>query len=121
MTARLVRRANSFRYAAAGIVHVARTQPNFRIQLTIGALAVALAAAEGLPARDWALLVVTIGLVLVLEMLNTVVEAVVDLASPEIHPLARTAKDAAAGAVLVASIGAVLVGVLLLGPRLLRV
>ena len=120
MTSRLARRANSFRYAAAGIVHVARTQPNFRIQGTIGLLAVALAVLVGLPARDWAVLVVTIALVLVLEMLNTVVEAVVDLASPEIHPLAKTAKDVAAGAVLVASIGAVLVGALLIGPRLLR-
>jgi diacylglycerol kinase len=118
LTSRAARRAASFRYAWAGIAHAFRTQPNFRIQLSLGLAAVPLAAWLGLPARDWAVLIVTIVLVLALEMLNTVVEAVVDLASPEVHPLAKTAKDVAAGAVLVAAIGAVAVGILLFGPRL---
>jgi len=67
---------------------------------------------------EWAVLVLTIASVLILEGLNTAIEAAVDLASPNVHPLAKVAKDVAAGTVLVAAAAAVLVGLLVLGPPL---
>ena len=110
----------SFGYAFAGLFYVARSQRNFRIHLTAGALAGALAAVLRLSAPEWAILAVTITLVLTLEMVNTVVEAAVDLASPTYHPLAKIAKDVAAGAVLVTALGAVVTGLFLFLPHLFR-
>ena len=69
---------------------------------------------------EWLVLVLTITVVLTAEGLNTVLERVIDLHQPGRHPLARDAKDLAAGAVLVASTGALVVGVILFGPRLVR-
>ncbi|MCE7937916.1 diacylglycerol kinase [bacterium] len=111
-------RVMSFRHAFAGLAHVARTQTNARIHLVAAAVVVVLGARLGLPARDWALVALCIGLVLAAEAMNTAVEAVVDLASPDVHPLARVAKDAAAGAVLLTAMAAAAVGLLVLGPPL---
>ena len=72
-----------------------------------------------LDAVRWAVLVLTIALVFFAEMVNTVVEAIVDLVTPEYHPLAKVAKDVSAGAVLVTAMAAVVVGLLILGPPLL--
>lgn len=102
-------------FAWAGIVHTFSTQANFRIEVTAAALACALAWTLHAPLAP---IVLCCTLVLALEVLNTAVEALTDLASPDLHPLAKVAKDAAAGAVLVASLGAVLVGLGVLGPPL---
>lgn len=110
----------SFRYAGAGLRWAVQTQRNMRIHLAVGALAVILALLLRFSARDLAIVALTITIVLTLEMLNTVVEAVVDLASPEYHPLAKIAKDVAAGAVLVTALGAVAVGLLLYLPYLVH-
>lgn len=115
----MIPRIASFRHAFAGVVHVVRTQVNARIHVTVAVAVVALGTWLCLPAGAWAVLVLCIGLVLAAEAFNTAVEAVVDLASPDIHPLARIAKDAAAGAVLITAIAAVVVGLLVLGPPLL--
>jgi diacylglycerol kinase (ATP) len=112
--------ARSFRYAFAGLWYVARTQRNFRIHLAAGALAALLALAAGFSAVEWATLALLITLVLATEMVNTVVEAAVDLASPAYHPLAKVAKDVAAGAVLLTAIGALVVGAFLFAPHFLR-
>ncbi|MFB9992467.1 diacylglycerol kinase [Deinococcus oregonensis] len=104
-------------FAWAGIQHSYRLQANFRIEVWAGALAVALALLLRAPLAP---ILLCCGLVLSLELMNTALEAVVDLASPELHPLAKIAKDAAAAAVLVASIAAALVGVVVLGPALWR-
>jgi diacylglycerol kinase len=109
----------SFGYALRGIGYAWRTQRHLRIHVGIALAALALAAILRLGTAEWAALLGMIALVLCLEMLNTVVEAVVDLASPDYHPLAKYAKDVSAGAVLVAALAAVaLAGVLFL-PRLL--
>ena len=108
----------SFHYAFAGLSHFFRTQPNARIHLVITVAVVILGLWLGLPSRDWAVIAVTTGLVFVAEALNTALEAVVDLASPERQPLARVAKDVGAGAVTLAALVAVLVGLLVLGPPL---
>lgn len=104
-------------FAWAGIVHTYRVQANFRIEVWAGVLAVLLTLALRAPLAP---ILLSCALVLSVELLNTALEAVVDLASPEWHPLAKVAKDAAAGAVLVASVGALLVGLAVLGPPLLR-
>jgi len=71
-----------------------------------------------IPPRDWAVIVLTAALVFTAEFINTSIEVTVDLASPEPHPLARIGKDVGAGAVLVAAMAAVLIGLLILGPPL---
>jgi diacylglycerol kinase len=71
-----------------------------------------------LPGSDWAILVLTIAMVFTAEFINTAIEAILDLASPTYHPLAKVGKDVGAGAVLVAALAAIVVGLLILGPPL---
>ena len=108
----------SFRYAFAGLRYALRTQRNLRLHLTAAFIAVLLAALLQISPVEWAILVLTIGAVVISELFNTVVEALVDLISPERHPLAKVAKDVAAAAVLCMAIMAVTVGLALFVPRL---
>jgi diacylglycerol kinase (ATP) len=111
----------AFAYAFSGIAYVWRAQKNFRIQVVLGIVALAVCAALRVSATGFAILALAIAVVLALEALNSGLEALVDLASPQIHPLAKAAKDAAAGAVLLAAAGSVAVGAFLawqaLSPR----
>src|SRR5215213_1149653 len=109
----------SFGFATAGIMTLVLTQPNARVHLVLGTGAASLALWLGVSALEWALLTLTVGLVLVAEAVNTAIEAAVDIASPSIHPLARQAKDIAACGVLISAITAVIVGLALFAPRLL--
>ncbi|HZT13956.1 MAG TPA: diacylglycerol kinase [Candidatus Baltobacteraceae bacterium] len=103
---------SSFHYAFSGIMYAVRTQPNMRVHLTV-ALGVLLATLFLRLERIYLIaIVMTIVIVLALELVNTAIEAVVDLLTIAHHPLAKTAKDAAAGAVLIATAGAVVVGYL---------
>jgi diacylglycerol kinase (ATP) len=111
-------RIASFRHAFHGWVYVIRTQRNAWIHAVITILVVIMGLWLGLPPRDWATLVLVIAMVWSAEFLNTSIEAVVDLASPAHHPLAKTGKDVGAAAVLIAAGAAVLVGLLILGPPL---
>ena len=108
----------SFRYAACGVVYCFRTQRNLRIHAAAAILAMVLGAYLGLPGGELALLAITIAAVLVAEMFNTAVEALVEIVSPGYHPLAKVAKDVAAGGVLVTAIVSLVVGYLLFIPRL---
>ena len=108
----------SFKYAFLGVWHVLRTQRNARIHLSVALVVIALGLWLGLSRTEWAIIILTIGLVLAAESFNTVAEAAVDLATADFHPLAKIAKDVAAGAVLVTAITAVIVGLLILGPPL---
>jgi diacylglycerol kinase len=110
---------DSFRYAFAGLWHSLRTQRNARIHVAIAILVIMAGILLDLKASEWAIIGLTIGFVLVAEVLNTVVESIVDLLTEEYHPLAKHAKDMAAGAVLLAALTAVAVGLLVLGPPLL--
>jgi diacylglycerol kinase (ATP) len=97
-----------------------RTQRNFRIHLTIGAIALSLSLYFHLSAVACSIISLTIALVLVLELLNTALEAVVDLTvGREFHQLAKVAKDCAAGAVLIAAIAALMIASVLLLPNIL--
>ncbi|MHB8140358.1 MAG: diacylglycerol kinase [Vulcanimicrobiaceae bacterium] len=102
----------SFHHAIEGVLYTARTQPNLRVHFTIAVLVLLASLLLRLDRVYVAILVLTIGMVLALELLNTAVEAVVDLLTATHHPLAKTAKDAAAGAVFIAAIAAVVVGYL---------
>ena len=114
---------NSFKYAWAGLTYAFRTQRNFRLHVCIGALAVGLSVFLHLEAVEMAVISLTSGLVLVMELLNTAIESVVDLTVKQsYHDLAKIAKDCAAGAVLVSAMAAVLVaGTLLLPPLLILI
>ncbi len=112
--------ADSFRYAFRGVLYALRTQPNIRIHLAVALLVVVAAVWLGVSPPEVALLVLAIGLVLVSEMVNTAVETLLDALAPGYHALVGAAKDVSAGAVLVSAVGAVLVGLAVLGPPLLR-
>lgn len=115
---RAVSRLDSFRYAFAGWWYVLRTQRNAWIHAVVAISVIAVTLWLGLGFHDWAILLLTIALVWVAEFVNTAVETLVDLLSPEIHPLAKAAKDIAAASVLIAALAAGVVGLLVLGPPL---
>ncbi len=113
-------RARSFRYAFAGWWYVIRTQKNAWIHAIVSIAVFIVTLWLRLPARDVAVLVLTIATVWTAEFLNTALEAVVDLASPELHPLAKVGKDVGAAAVLIAALASVIIGLLIIGPPLLE-
>jgi diacylglycerol kinase len=112
-----VSRAHSFKNAFEGWWYVIRTQRNAWIHAVISILVVLVAFWLRLPLRDWAVLFLTIALVWTAEFINTALETVVDLASPQQHPLAKLGKDVGAAAVLLTSLSAILVGLLILGRQ----
>ena len=108
----------SVAYAWSGLVYMFLTQRNARLHL-IGALAaIALATWLKIDSTRWAILLLTIGAVCAGETINTTVEALVDLLSPEWHERAKVAKDVSAGAVLLLAVTAIAVGLIVLGPPL---
>ncbi len=113
-------RIHSFRYAFHGWFYVLRTQRNAWIHSAIATAVFIVGLWLRIPPRDWAVIILTAALVFTAEFLNTSIEAVVDLASPDKHPLAKIGKDVGAAAVLVSALAAVLIGLLLLGPPLLQ-
>jgi diacylglycerol kinase len=115
-----ISRIQSFGHAFRGWWYVIRTQRNAWIHAVITSAVIVLAVWLRLPARDWAVLFLAIAMVWLAEFLNTALEAVVDLASPRQHPLAKVGKDVGAAAVLIAALTSILVGLLILGPPLWR-
>jgi diacylglycerol kinase (ATP) len=111
-------RALSFRYAFAGWWFVIRTQRNAWIHATVSIAVIIVSFWLGLSPHDWAVIVLAIAMVWTAEFLNTALEAVVDLASPQQHYLAKVGKDVGAAAVLIAAGSAALIGFLILGPPL---
>lgn len=108
----------SFVDAGRGVVEAVRMQRNMRVHVAAVLLAVSLGVWLGLSAVEWGVIFLCVVLVPALESMNTAVEAVVDLVSPEWHELARRAKDCAAGAVLLGSLGAVGVAGAIFVPKL---
>lgn len=109
----------SFRYATAGLRYLIRTQRNARVQSGIALVVVAFAAALRISRAEWAILTLLIALVLTLEAINTAIEATVDLVTSDYHPLAKIAKDLAAGAVWLMALASVIIGAIIFLPRLL--
>ncbi len=112
-------RYRTFLHAGRGISTLLATQWNARIHAACALTVTTVGFWLGLDRIEWCLILFAMGFVWVTEGLNTAIEFVVDKASPEIHPLAKGAKDVAAGAVLSAAFVAVIVGLLVLGPKLL--
>lgn len=120
----LRQRAASFGYAFRGVAAALRSEIHLQFHAVATVFVVGLGFFFQLRPTEWALVALAVGLVWSLELANTAIEAVVNLVSPEYHPLAGRAKDVAAGAVLVGAIAALVVGLLVFGPRvwgLLRV
>lgn len=111
-------RLASFRYAFEGWWHVIRTQRNAWIHAVVSLVVLTLSFFLGLSTHDWAVIMIAIALVWIAEFLNTALEAVVDLASPQQHELAKIGKDVGAAAVLIAAATSIIIGLLILGPPL---
>jgi len=109
---------NSFRYALRGLHHTFRTQQSFRIQAFAAAVVIVCMLLLRVSTRDAVILIVMTAAVLVLELINTVVEHLTDLVSARLSPVAQAVKDAMAAAVFVASIIALVVGILIFWPYL---
>ena len=103
----------SFRHAVEGVMHTFRTQRNMRFHFLTVVLVLGTGLLYRLPRTEMLVLLFTVSLVLITEMFNTAVEAVVDMITQSYHPAAKFAKDIAAGAVLIASINAVIVGLII--------
>ena len=101
---------NSFSYAFSGLVYAFKTQLNFKIHCVFAVLVIALGVYSKLALAEWLWIVFAIGLVMITELLNTAIEVLVDLISPQKHPKAGAIKDIAAAAVLVSSLTAVIIG-----------
>jgi len=112
----MLRFFRSVGFAISGILHALRSERHMQFHAVAAVVAICVGAWLQLERWEWVTLVVTIAVVIAAELMNTAIERIVDLASPGLHPLAKAAKDTAAGAVLVTAIGAVLVGLLLFGP-----
>jgi len=110
--------ARSFEHAYRGMISAVRTQRNMRFHVVVAVVVLVASLLLGVSKLELAVLVLTILLVFVTEMFNTAMEFIVDLATREYHPLAKLAKDISAGAVLVSSVGALLVGYLILADDL---
>jgi len=114
----LKKRLHSFRYAFQGLGDLFRSQPNARIHAAAAAAAIGLGAYFQISRSEWAVVSLSIALVLSLEALNTAVEHLTDLVSPDYHPLAGRAKDVAAAAVLLGAVGAAVAGGLIFLPKI---
>jgi diacylglycerol kinase (ATP) len=111
-------RANSFRFAFSGWWYVIRTQRNAWIHALISIAVFMVGVWLKLTAQDWAVITLAVAMVWTAEFVNTALEAVVDLASPQHHDLARVGKDVGAAAVLIAATASFIIGLLILGPPL---
>jgi len=110
---------DSFGFAFAGLRYCLRTQRNFRIHIAVAVLGTIAGLILGLGLIEWAVFATMVAMVLAAEMVNTMVESLVDLVTTEYHPLAKVAKDIAAGIVLLTAMASVIVGLLIFGPRVL--
>lgn len=113
--------AAAFRNAGSGIAYAFKTQRNIRVDAIFAAIAVMLGIVFRINAAEWACIFVCIGTVMGFEIMNTAVESVVDLVSPDYHILAKHAKDCAAGAVYVVAIASVFVAAFIFLPRLVSI
>lgn len=113
------KRVQSFQYAIKGIMDLLRTETNAQIHLCITCLVLLLGLYFDLSSLEWILLTFAIVLVFSAEAFNTAIEHLTDLVSPDYHPLAGKTKDVAAGAVLIAAIGAAIIGLLIFIPKFL--
>jgi diacylglycerol kinase (ATP) len=111
-------RWHSFTCAVHGVIYTVRTQRNAWIEIAAAGVVLAGGLWLRLQAVEWAVLILTVFTILALEAVNSAIEALVDLVSPQYHELARIAKDCASGALLLAVLGSLGVAAAIFGPRL---
>ena len=116
----LINRAKSFQHAFSGLEYVIRTQKNAWIHTVATLLVLFLALWIKVDRLSFAILILTISTVWAAEFINTALEAVVDLSSPKLHPLAKVGKDVGAAAVLIAALSSLIIGILIIGPPLFQ-
>lgn len=109
---------NSFKYAFIGIKSALQSERNMKIHLLAMILVIIFGFIYQISIREWIDCLFCFGLVISAEMMNTAIEACIDLAMPDIHPMAKLAKDVAAGAVLVTAIIASIIGMLIFVPKI---
>ncbi|MDR0961114.1 MAG: diacylglycerol kinase family protein, partial [Mediterranea sp.] len=109
----------SFKYAWCGFRKCALSEQNLCFHLAVTVLVIAAGFAFGITRTEWLFIILCIGMVIAAELINTAIEKVVDLASPERHPLAGQAKDIAAAAVLVCAIMAIIIGLIIFVPYII--
>jgi undecaprenol kinase len=114
------KRVLSFKYALNGIITALKDEPNLKIHFFLAILALILGFLFQISSSDWLVIIIAIGVVFSVEMTNTSIEELADSFTNEIHPSVKKAKDVAAGAVLVASITALLVGLIIFLPYFLN-
>ena len=110
---------NSFAYAIKGLNYTFRSQLNFKIHCLAGLVAIILGFLVDLNSDEWLWIILSIALVIILELVNTAIEILVDLVSPEYHPKAGTIKDVAAAAVLIGALMALIIGLFIFVPKLI--
>jgi len=114
-----MKRLLSFRYAMNGISAFFRQGPNAKIQLLAGITAIIAGLILNISPMEWIAVIFCCALVLSLEMINTAIEKTCDLISTEYHPLIKTIKDVAAGAVLLSAVASLIIGVIIFLPKIL--
>jgi diacylglycerol kinase len=113
-----INRLQSFQYAFSGIWYTLKTQRNAQIHVAVALFIIVLGLFVKLNLTEWAILALTTGFVISMELLNTATESAMDYVASEFHPQVKVVKDVAAGGVLIAALTAVVVGLLILGPPL---
>jgi len=114
----ITERGRSFRYAFAGIAHAFCTQPNLRIHSIAAVIAIASGVFLRINSVEWIFIIAAIGIVFTTEIINTTIEELVDLVSPERQKKAGVIKDLAAGAVMIAAIMALIIGCVIFIPKI---
>ncbi|HIW33842.1 MAG TPA: diacylglycerol kinase family protein [Candidatus Paenibacillus intestinavium] len=114
----MIKFVRSVGYALEGIWYGVSTQRNMKIHLTVAPIVLILGAIVSLTRVEWGIIILVIAAVISLELVNTTIEALVDLVSPQHQQLAKVAKDVAAGAVLIMAIASVCIGCIVIVPKL---
>jgi len=116
----LKRLLRSFQYATQGLLYVIKHEQNMQIHLGVGAIVILFSFLLDIPTVHFLIVLLIIGIVFALESVNTAIERTIDLVTEEFHPIAKIAKDVAAGAVLIFSIFAAIIGLWIFIPPLLK-
>ena len=114
----MIKFVRSVGYALEGIWYGVSTQRNMKIHLTVAPIVLILGAIVSLTRVEWCIIIIVIAAIISLELINTAIEALVDLVSPQHQQLAKVAKDVAAGAVLIMAIASVCIGSIIIVPKL---
>ena len=110
----------SFKYAAKGLLKVFHEEQNLKLQVTIGLLVIILAWALNVNRFEWCLLILVMALVILTEVINSAIERVTDVLKPRINGYVKEIKDIMATAVMLASLAAVIIGLVILGPHIIK-